>query len=335
MDQIRVGLIGGGGMAKSLARGLAEVKDARIVAVADAAEGVAQAAAEELGGEIEAFTDVRELLGRDEIGAVIVAVPNYLHAEMTMRAAEAGKHVFCEKPMALNVADARSMIDACESAGVKLMIGQVLRYGSPAAWILDHIRSGEFGEPFGMQVTRIGGAWGGQYGQPWRLKRETCGGPLYEINAHEIDLMRQVLGDAVSVYAAMNNFVTPQVDYEDYAQVTVNFQGGGIGSLLGGHSAKMGAYDGKIFLTRGTILFSHRLKEVHWLIEGGEPQVTTYEQAGAGYEPGVQREMREFAEAILDDTDVTIPGIDGLRAIEIAQAAGISAASNRVVALPL
>jgi predicted dehydrogenase len=335
MDQLQVGLIGGGGMAKSLARGLAEVKDARIVAVADPAEGVAQAAAEELGGEIEAFTDVKELLAREEIGAAIVAVPNYLHAEMTVRAAEAGKHVFCEKPMALTVADARSMIDACETAGVKLMIGQVLRYGSPAAWMLDRIRSGEFGEPFGMQVTRIGGGWGGRFGQPWRFKRETCGGPLYEINAHEIDLMRQVLGHAVSVYAAMNNFVTPEVDYEDYAQVTVNFQGGGIGSLLGGHAAKMGAYDGKIFLTRGTILFSHQLKEVHWLVEGGEPQVTTYDEAGAGYEPGVQREMREFVEAILDDTDVTIPGIEGLRAIEIAQAAAISAASNRVVGLPL
>jgi len=82
-------------MGKSLARGLAEVRDARIVAVADPGDGVAQAAAEEIGdGDVEAYASVGDLLASEEIGAVIVAVPNFLHAEVTMRAAEAGKHVF-------------------------------------------------------------------------------------------------------------------------------------------------------------------------------------------------------------------------------------------------
>jgi predicted dehydrogenase len=337
MDQLQIGLIGGGNMGKSLARGLEACQDGRIAAVADPADGVAEAAAEEIGdgGEVDVYTDVGEMLEREDIPAVIVAVPNFLHADMTRRAAEAGKHVFCEKPMALNVADARSMIDACESAGVKLMIGQVLRYLPPHVWVLDLVHSGDLGEPFGMQVSRIGGGWGGTYRAPWRLEKETCGGPLFEVSAHEIDLMRQVLGEAKTVYASMDNYVTPDVDYEDFVHLVINFQNGGRGALLAGHAAKMSAYDGKIFLTEGTILFSHQQREVRWVADGEEPQVTTYEEAAAGYEQGVQREIREFVEAVLDDTEVTIPGSEGLRNTEIAQAAGISAASDRVVELPL
>ena len=336
MEGLQIGLIGGGNMGRSLANGVAACEDARIVAVADTVEGVAEAAAGEIGeGDIDAYTDVGEMLEREDIRAVIVAVPNFLHAEVTRKAAEAGKHVFCEKPMALKVADARAMIDACESAGVKLMIGQVLRYNAPFVWMLDRIRAGDFGEPFGMQVTRIGGGWGGKYLAPWRLEKETCGGPLFEISAHEIDFMRQVMGEAETVYAAMDNYVTPEVDYEDFVQMIVSFQSGGKGTLQAGHSAKMGSYDGKIFLTDGTIMFNNQQREVRWVAGGGEPQTTSYEEAGEGYEPGVQREIREFVEAVLDDTEVTIPGSEGLRNTEIAQAASISAAANRVVELPL
>lgn len=336
MDQLQIGLIGGGNMGKSLARGVSACEDGRIAAVADPGDGVAEAAAEEIGdGDVDAYQNVGEMLEREDIPAVIIAVPNFLHADVTRRAAEAGKHVFCEKPMALNVADARSMIDACESAGVKLMIGQVLRYLPPHVWVLDLIRSGDLGEPFGMQVTRIGGGWGGTYRAPWRLEKETCGGPLFEISAHEIDLMRQVLGEARTVYASMDNYVTPECDYEDFVHLVINFQEGGRGALLAGHAAKMGAYDGKIFLTGGTILFSHQQREIRWVAEGDEPRTTTYDEAAEGYEAGVARETREFIEAVLDDTEVTIPGSEGLRNTEIAQAAGISAASNRVVELPL
>ncbi len=337
MDDLLIGLIGAGNMGKSLARGVAACEDARIVAVADPAEGAAEAAAAELAdeGEIDAYTDVRAMLERDDIAAVLVAVPNFLHAEVTCQAAEAGKHVFCEKPMALNVADARAMIEACEAAGVKLMIGQVLRYIAPYVWILDLVRSGELGEPFGMQVTRIGGGWGGQFGQSWRMRKETSGGPLFEISAHEIDFMRQILGEAQTVYASMDNYVNPELDYEDFVHMVINFQQGGRGALLAGHAAKLGSYDGKIFCTNGTVFFDNKTGQVTYKIGDGEAQTISYAETGEGYERGVDREIREFIEAVLYDTEVTIPGIEGLRNIEIAQAAQISAASNRVVELPL
>lgn len=339
MAQLRIGLIGAGNMGRSLARGVEACEDARIVAVSDPDEEAARSAAVEIGGgqqQVETFTKLREMLVREDIPAVIVAAPNHLHAELTRTAAQAGKHVFCEKPMALNVADARAMIEACESAGVKLMIGQVLRYNAPYAWIIDLLRSGELGEPFGMQVTRIGGGWGrGRYAAHWRTKKELCGGPLFEVSAHEIDFMRQVLGEAETVYASLDNYVSPELDYEDFAHVVINFEEGPRGALLAGHCAKMGSYDGKIFCTEGTLFFDNKLGRVTYAAGDDEPVEVPYAETREGYEPGVQREVREFVEAVLDDEPVAIPGTEGLRNTEIAQAAQISAASNRVVELPL
>ena len=335
MDELLIGLIGAGNMGKGLAKGLKVADGARLVAVADVAEGAAQTAADELGEGIDAYTDPAELLAREDIGAVLVAVPNWLHAPTTISAAAAGKHVFCEKPMALNVVDARAMIDACEAAGVKLMIGQVLRYNSPFVRIIEQVRSGKFGEPCAMQVSRLGGAWSGKYATTWRMEKDKVGGPLFEVSAHEIDFIRCILGEATSVYAAMNNFVNPDADYEDYAAVTINFEGGRSATLLAGHCAYQTAYDGKIYCTEGTMLLSAQTGRLAYTIKGEEPVTVPYSELGAGVEPGVQHEIREFVEAVIGDTEVPIPGIEGLRNTEIAEAAGISAAENRVVELPL
>jgi len=325
-------------MGASLAGGVAPLDNAVVSAIADPAEGAAARLSEKLAqdGGIEAYTDVEEMLARDDIQAVIVAVPNFLHAAVVRQVAGAGKHIFCEKPMALNVADARSMIEAAEQNQVKLMIGQVLRYIAPYVWMKDLCASGELGEAFGMQTTRLGGGWSGKYRASWRMKKETCGGPLFEVAAHEIDFMRQILGEAETVYASMGNYINPEVDYEDLAHVLINFEGGGRGCLLAGHAGFMGTYDGKVYCTEGTIFFDSKAGHVTYQRKGDEQATAlTYAETGEGCEPGVQREVREFVEAVIDDTEVTIPGTEGLRNTEVAQAAHISAADNRVVTLPL
>ena len=335
MSELLVGLIGAGGMGKALSKGLAACDLGRLAAVADVAEGAAQAAIEELGGGMDAYTDPAELLVREDIGAVLVAVPNWLHPPTVIQAAAAGKHVFCEKPMALNVADARTMIEACGQAGVKLMIGQVARYNQPFAWIIEKTREGMFGEPCAMQVTRVGGPWGGRYAQSWRLQKEKTGGPLFEVAAHEIDFIRQVMGRATSVYATAANFVNPKVNYEDYASLLIGFEGGRKASLLSGHCGFQTGYDGKLYGTEGTLFFDRTSGAVTYTLKGETTVHTTASELAPGSEPGVQREVREFVEAVVNDTEVTIPGSEGLANTEIAQAAGISAEEGRVVDLPL
>jgi predicted dehydrogenase len=318
-------------MGRSLITSAADIDNCAARCVADIDEEKAKALAAELGCDY--VTDNAALLARDDVDAVIIAAPNFLHRPIAEQAAAAGKHIFCEKPLALNVADARAMIDAAEAAGVKFMVGQVLRYLPPWHYIKTLADSGELGEPIGMQTTRIGGGWGGHYHAQWRLKRETCGGPLFEINAHEIDFMRQIMGEAKRVSAGGGRFVDEVIDYEDLLMLLIEFENGGFGQLLAGHCAYIGNYDSKVFFTKGTVMARIGGEELRYCVAGGEEVTVSAEEPQA--DPGVRREVREFVECIVNDTPPTIPGIEGLRNTEIAQAALISAAEHRPVDLPL
>ena len=332
--KLRMGFMGAGGMGTGLATAAAELDNCQIVCIQDPILERAQTLAEKTGAEYCQTND--ELLARPDVEAVVIAPPNHLHKDLTVAAARAGKHAFCEKPMALNVADARAMIAACEQAGVKLMIGQVLRYLPPFVWIKEFIDAGNLGEPFAMQITRMGGHWNGGYVEGgWRMHRESCGGPLFEFSAHEIDFMRLILGEARSVYAHLGNFTYPEVDYEDVGYVMINFEQDKVGCLLAGHASFMGVYDGKVLCTKGTLVYQGG-GEVRYQRAGDEqPTTVTREQTAEGYEPGVRRELREFAEAALNDTEATIPGEVGLGNTEVAEAAHLSWEQRREVALPL
>ncbi len=333
-ELLTVGLIGAGGMGRHLAQTVDTLPDCKVALVCEPDEEHAGEAARELGAQI--IPSLVELLARDDLDAVIVAAPNHLHAELTIAAAQAGKHIFCEKPMALNVADARRMIQAASVNGVKLMIGQVLRYIFPFVWMREFIAQGNLGEPFGMQVTRIGGPWGGSHAQPWRMRRDQCGGPLLEIGAHEIDFIRCILGEVASVFARLEQFLPTEIDYEDFASVMISFGQGHVAQLLEGHSSYAGLYDGRIFCTEGTLIFNRRNDYLAYQRKGDD-ELTTVDQADfAGkYEEAFRRELREFVEAVRSDTEPTIPGIEGLRNVEIAEAARLSHERGEPVLLPL
>jgi predicted dehydrogenase len=313
-------------MGASLIRAASELELCRVVAVADPAEDKAQALAAEY--DVPYDLDARGLLGRGDVDAVIVASPNFTHCDLTCQAAEAGKHVFVEKPMALSTADCTRMIEACRGADVKLMVGQVLRYLPTFQALLDLVASGDYGEPFAIRTTRIGGGWGGQHRAPWRLRREQCGGPLYEINQHELDFMRCVCGDVESVSAAMGRYREEEIDYEDLAFVMLNFRAGGKGCLMAGHAAVLGSYDGMILCTRGAMTFKG-WGEITHQIEGQEP--VTFQPSAGDYEPGVRREVREFLEAVRDDCAPPIPGEEGRKNVAIAEAAHQASVEQRAV----
>jgi len=334
MGKFRIGLISCGNMGMSLADQAATLEDAEVVVCCDVDEEKAKAAAEKLGAEC--CTSNGALFAREDVDGVIIAAPNFLHREIAIAAAKAGKQIFCEKPMALKKAHCQEMIDTAQSAGVKLMVGQVLRYISPYVWIDELFKSGELGEPFGIQVTRIGGGWGGStFAAGWRLKDETCGGPLFEINQHEIDLIRCIMGNVTSVAAMMGNFVSQDdFDYEDFAQVLMKFENGGNGGMIAGHSALLGRYDGRVYASKGTLYFGGAANEIEYKVAGKDTVKRPYSEI-TGYENGVHREVREWVECCLNDTDPPIPGEEGMRNVEIAEAARLSAREGRVVELPL
>ena len=329
--EVKVGLIGCGNMGSGLARNCSKLENAVVVGVADPIVEKARELADELN--IRAFGDHRELLTEDNIDAVIVAVPNFLHAETSVAAAESGKHVFCEKPMALTIDDCDKMIRAAKANGIKLMVGQVLRYLPVFSKMKEIIDSGALGEPFSIYVSRLGrGSWGNP--QHWRMKAAMCGGMLYELSVHELDYMRYICGDVDSVSAFMGNYMQSDTrDYEDTAHIMLRFKSGAVGTLIAGQCSSMGGYDGKIHCHKGTMHFDNGKSLVIYKTFDGEP--VRLEAADMKTEPGVRRELRYFIEAITEDKEPAVPGEEGRKVIEIVQAAYMSAREGRDVKLPL
>ena len=208
-EPVRIGVIGAGGMGTSHAQGIRTLQRARVAAVSDSDEARGTKLAGEMG--VPWFGDYQKMLREGAIDAVSIASPPFMHREMALAAAVAGKHVFCEKPMAVNVADCEAMIQAAEQAGVTLMVGQVLRFLQPFLKVRELVDSGAIGRPIAAEVTRVSGG-DGAWSAPWRAHLEQSGGLLLEINAHEIDLLRCLGGDVASVYAeAVLTGTTPVV----------------------------------------------------------------------------------------------------------------------------
>lgn len=157
----------------------------------------------------EAATDWREVVNRPDIDIVDVATPTYLHRDMAVAAAEAGKHIFCEKPFALTVDDARAMYEAARKAGIVHYVNHNYRRAPAVVLAKQLIDDGAIGRIF---------HWRGAYLQDWivdpnfpltwHLRRETAGtGPHGDLNSHSIDLARYLVGDIKSVSAMMTTFI--------------------------------------------------------------------------------------------------------------------------------
>jgi len=335
----RLGFIGLGQMGRDLLSAAVKNSRAEVVGLCDRSETAleqADAIIRAAGkGDAAHFADHREMLRELVLDGVVVGAPQYLHATLCIDALEAGCTTFCEKPMALTVTDGRAMITAAKQAGKGLMVGQVLRYIGPYRYVLESACSGELGRPLAMRTSRTMSGFRSST-EPWRLRRETSGGILFEVNIHEVDLMLNILGPAAEVRALGKNFCSKDVDYEDFITIQVAFQNGCMGNLTSVYCDFVGQNSGEVYLDRGTIYYNSRMKQVLVGREGGEVLVQEYDGLPADWEPGVVREVREFIEACLGERAVTIPGEDGLRALEICEAAYLSAGEGgRIVPLPL
>ncbi|HEY5329437.1 MAG TPA: Gfo/Idh/MocA family oxidoreductase [Acidobacteriaceae bacterium] len=145
----------------------------------------------------ETFDRIRD---NPDIDAVYIGLPNSMHCEYTIRAAEAGKHVLCEKPMAISSAECRRMIDACRKANVRLMIAYRIQYDPTFARVAELIRSGALG-----QIQAFDGAFPGyEPAGAWRLNRKLAGGgSLFDLGIYPLNTIRFLTGEEPSTYAAM------------------------------------------------------------------------------------------------------------------------------------
>ncbi len=325
-EELRVGLLSCGGMARALARSLNTSGRARIAMVCDVLESAASAFGTAL--DVPWTTRIEDVLSDGSIRAVIVATPNHTHADVVEQAAAAGKHIFCEKPMALSVADCDRMLTATEAAGVHLCIGQVLRYLPVFEHTHRLIAEGRIGRPFAMRISRLGG-WGET--QSWRQRRATCGGPLFEINIHELDFMRYILGEPEVVYATGSQSVVSTVDFEDTALVTVRFAGGGHAVLHSSIGSAIPDYTAVIQGSEGTLAFRNG-DSVEWKRPDG--QGGRLQGEALAVPDAHLRELSHLIDAVLDGVPPAISGRDGRAAVAMAEAAVRSIQTGAPVALP-
>ena len=220
MDKTNLALIGCGRYAQGYIRELARASQARLAVACDSNPAHAEAAAAATGAV--AMTDWQQALDAPGLAGAIITTPNHLHAPITLAAAARGLHVLCEKPMATALEDARRMIEACDAAGVALMIGLSARYDRAFRRALALLRSGDLGAPallsniyhYTLQPAAPGRTW---HNDPAQMG----GGALIQMGIHGLDRICWLVGAApVRVYAQMIKAGQRWVENVDLVQMT-------------------------------------------------------------------------------------------------------------------
>jgi predicted dehydrogenase len=251
MKPIGIGMIGYGGVARVHALAYRAIPfhygipagTVKIVGIADVNAKAAEAAAQELGCDVW-VTDYQELFARDDIEAVDVCVPNHLHEEITLAAAVAGKHIFCEKPLAMDVAQGKRIMAGVEQAGVKNQLNFNFRYYPAVSRARQLIDEGFLGRVFSFR----GCFYRSSYINPdkplsWRLRKDIAGGgALFDLGSHILDLIYYLLGDFESVQATVDTLIKERpiapgskekgpVDVDDIVLMQVRMANNVLGSV--------------------------------------------------------------------------------------------------------
>ena len=266
MDSVRFGVVGSGYFGGELARIIRSMDGTGLVAVYGGSR--AESLSQELG--CDNMNSLEELAAREDIDAVIVASPSHLHKEHVLRIAKHGKHVFCEKPVALHFSDCAEMIEACRSANVLFMAGHIMHFMNGVGQVKQWIEDGEIGKPIVCHSERTG--WEDKQAVvSWKKIKATSGGHLFH-HIHELDFLQSIMGPAVSVCAAGGNLAHHGDgfgDEEDVLLITLEFADGTFATMQYGSGFRWGEHYIKINGTEGAILLDMKNSEVK-LKKGGQ-----------------------------------------------------------------
>ncbi len=318
----------------------------RLVALAGRNEEAVAEAARRFGFE-RYVTDWRELVADPEIELFDNGGPNNLHAEPTIAAAEAGKHVICEKPLGRTADESYEIWQRGAAAGVRHMCAFNYRFVPAVRLAREMLEAGELGELYHFRGRYLQ-EWGSTTAAVWRFDRESAGsGALGDLGAHVVDLARYLVGEIASVSAATRTFV-PDRDVDDAFEAAVEFDGGQIGTIEASRFClgRKNAFTWEINGSKGSISFElERLNELQvsegnrgfrtvLVTEADHPFWEWWWPHGhiIGWEHTFVHELHHLLAAIADDGEVGPHGAtfeDGYRAAEVCDAILRSAESGR------
>ncbi|MBS7634186.1 Gfo/Idh/MocA family oxidoreductase [Candidatus Bathyarchaeota archaeon] len=338
MKKVGICIIGAGRAGSLHAEIYSEhIVNSRVIAVVDSVQEPAMRIAKKYGADW--YINHEEALKRSDVDAVIISTPTFTHARIAIDAAEAGKHIFCEKPMALTLKEADEMIAAARRVGVKLQIGFMRRFDVDFQTAKRMIEEGVIGKPSIIKSTGHGPG----LPPPWACDPKTSIGMLAEVNSHDFDSVRWLMGSNISrVYAEAEAIAVPELksrypDFYDRAVVTLRFANGSLGLIDGGCPVKYG-YDARVEVlgTDGVILIGE-LKSQSILVCKKETgaYTSTFPSWRDRFKDAYLKEDKHFIECIINDRKPLVSGEDGRAALEAVLAATKSLEEVKPITLPL
>lgn len=317
--------------ANGYAKQVTENERTEIVAIWDHMEDRGKAPAEALG--VPFYSDLDKMLEHD-MDAVVVNVETNMHPEVMVAAAKAGKHIFTEKALAIDVAGCDEIIEAVEAAGVKFMISLPSRTRKGLLLAKKAVDDGLLGDiTFGRgrvaHCASLDKWFSG--GSAWFVDAEVAGGgALFDLGCHRMDVIRWMMGEPKKVMAIVNNF-SPNYVIDDNSATIIEFANKGIGVVDVAFVHRSGPNPFELFGTKGSITMDSGPLTIT-STEMSDDEIKDYIANGPDNLPSA---MEQWIGGILDGTEMTITIQDGRNLTELLQAAYMSSDQNKGIELPL
>jgi len=344
MDKVRVGIIGSGFVSNIHAEAFQEVPEAALVAAC----GVPQTLAEEFARKWSipsATADYRKVLERKDVDMVVLGIPNDLHRELVVAAAEAGKHVVIEKPLAHTLADGRAIVAACRQHKVMLGYAETLCFCPKYGRAEQLVEEGAIGK---MYMVKQGEKHSGPHSDWFYDIKRAGGGAIMDMGCHGIEWARWMYGKpkVKSVVAHCQRVLhTQRTKGEDNSVIILEFEGGGI-AVIEDSWARHGGMDDRIELhgtggviycdlLHGSSMETYSLNGYGYAVEkAGDTKGWTFTVFEESHIYGFPHEMRHFTQCVLNNKTPRETGDDGVATLEIIYAAYESAGTGKKINWP-
>lgn len=338
-DSPRLGLIGLGNRSRAHLEAFRDMADVEVVALSDIQADRMRAARQGPAAQAELYTDYRELIADERVEAVVIAVPNYLHAAMALEAMRAGKDVLLEKPIGLTYEEAREVASVARQTGRVLAVGLQRHYNRAYRRIIEAVRAGDLGTPYLFALNEYRGDWNPRTwlwrdprtGErtPWRHLRRLAGSSLLEFSVHSYGFLYEMIGTPLTFCAATGAALHwPERTTEDAVSVIAEF-----GSVRVQHTycgcAPGAQWQLTVVGSRGSLQFDRQTATIR---ETGS--ALRHLDLGADEPAGPSMEVqlyRDFFRAVRQRARPALNAEFAVEASKLAYGASMSIAQRRIV----
>jgi len=332
---IKVAIVGAGFIGNVHANSYNQIDNADVIAIVDSVEEKGKKLAKQFNANF--YTDIDGLLKREDIDSVDICTPTFMHADMVKKVASAGKHVFCEKPIALSLKEADDMIETARKNNVKAMSGHVIRFWPEYVKAKEIVDSGQLGEPLHAFCERLAVTPDWHEGN-WGFNEKYSGGASVDLHIHDLDYLIWLFGKPALVKA--QGVYNEKLGGLVHIATNIEFENGKSGLAEGGWG-----FSGSFPFTMVLRILCEK-GSIEWTFRAGKnieersqkANLIVYKSDGSIDEPKVEQEdgylleCKYFIDCLEDNKDIEIATLeDGRNALELALAATKSAKEGKTI----